>query len=207
MNNLIIVSGAAGSGKGTILAELFKKSDKFRYSVSCTTRDIRKGEADGINYFFISREEFEKRIEEGDFAEYVEYCGNLYGTSKSCIRKMQEDGNTVILEIETVGAGKMMRLMSEALSVFIAPPSYEILEQRLRGRNTESEDKIIERLTKAKDEVAIADKYDYILVNPDGMQEYAANVLYDVFCGKKIENCDILKQTPAEKNRFIKEFF
>lgn len=207
MNNLIIVSGAAGSGKGTILAELFKKSDKFRYSVSCTTRDPRNGEIDGVNYFFISREEFEKRIDEGDFAEYVEYCGNFYGTSKSYIKKMQEDGNTVILEIETVGASKMMKLMPEALSVFIAPPSYEILEQRLRGRNTETEDKILERLNKAKGEVAIADTYDYILVNPDGMQEYATDVLYDVLCKRKTEGCDILKQTSAEKKQFIKEFF
>ena len=207
MNNLIIVSGAAGSGKGTILAELFKKSDKFRYSVSCTTRDMRDGEVHGINYFFISREEFEKRIDEGDFAEYVEYCGNLYGTSKSYIKKMQEDGNTVILEIETVGAGKMMKLMPDALSVFIAPPTYDILEQRLRGRNTETEDKIIERLTKAKSEVAIADTYDYILINPDGMQERAADVLYNVFCGNKVESCKILKQTSQEKKQFIKEFF
>lgn len=207
MNNLIIVSGAAGSGKGTILAELFKKSDKFRYSVSCTTRAPRNGEVDGVNYFFISREEFEKRIDEGDFAEYVEYCGNLYGTSKSYIKKMQEEGNTVILEIETVGAGKMMRLMPEALSVFIAPPTYEILEERLRGRNTETEDKILERLAKAKGEVAIADTYEYILVNPDGMQERAAEILYDVLCGKKIENCDISKHTPEEKKQFIKEFF
>ena len=207
MTKTIIFSGAAGSGKGTVLTELFKKSDKFRYSVSYTTRKPRKGEVDGVNYFFISREEFEKRMAENDFAEYVEYCGNMYGTSRSYIRSLQDEGCNVVLEIETVGAQNMMKAMPEALSVFIAPPDYKTLEERLRGRGTETEDKILKRLAQAKNEVGIADIYDYIIINPDNMQEYVADVLYEIICGADIKKRDIVKITSEEKQSFIKDFF
>ncbi|MBQ9940241.1 MAG: guanylate kinase [Clostridia bacterium] len=202
----IIFSGAAGSGKGTVLSELFKMSDNYCYSVSYTTRTKRPGEVHGVNYFFITREEFENRIQENDFAEYVEYCGNMYGTSRSYVKSLQMKGKSVVLEIETVGARNMMSAMPEAISIFIAPPSYSVLEKRLRGRGTETEDKIIKRLNRAKDEVNIAGLYDYIIVNPDGQQERVAEAINDICNGKQPDG-EIVKGTPEQKQEFINQFF
>lgn len=205
MSNLIVVSGAAGSGKGTVLGELFKMSDTFRYSVSFTTRSPRPGEENGVNYFFVTREEFEKRIEDGDFVEHVEYCGNCYGTSRSYINKLRGDGYDVILEIETVGALNVMKAVPQNISIFLAPPSYTVLESRLRGRGTESEEDIKKRLARAKEEIRIACEYDYIVLNRDGEIERAANAILDICRGVPVMD-ETVKHTNEEKLQFINSF-
>ena len=205
MSKLIVVSGAAGSGKGTVLSELFKMSDKFRYSVSFTTRKPRPGEVDGVNYFFVSREEFDQRVKNGDFVEYVEYCGNCYGTSKSYISLLREQGYDVVLEIETVGALNVMKAMPDCTSIFLAPPTYTVLEERLRGRGTETEADITKRLARAKEEIQIASEYEYIVLNRDGEILCAAQAIYGI-CNDRIPQTDILKNTQKEKEEFIKSF-
>ena len=147
---LLVLSGSSGVGKGTIIAQVLEKRPELYLSVSCTTRAPRPGEVDGVNYYFISREEFQTRIERGEFLEYAEYVGNYYGTSMTVIREKLEKGVDVLLEIEVQGAAKVRERMPEAASVFIVPPSFEELAQRLRGRGTDSEEKIQKRLETAR---------------------------------------------------------
>lgn len=203
MGNIIVVSGAAGSGKGTVLGELFKMSDSFRYSVSFTSRKPRPGEVDGVNYFFVTREEFEERIKNGDFAEHVEYCGNYYGTSASYIRSLRDQGYNVVLEIETVGALNMMKAFPDSISIFLAPPSYTVLEQRLRGRGTETEGDIQKRLSRAKEEIQISQHYKYIVLNRDGEMLRAAQKILDI-CNRNAVSDDIL--ISGDKQEFINTF-
>ncbi len=205
MSKLIVVSGAAGSGKGTVLSELFKISDKVRYSVSFTTRKPRPGEKDGVNYFFVTREEFEKRVSCGDFVEYVEYCGNCYGTSRSYIQSLMDQGFDVVLEIETVGALNVMKAMPDNTSIFLAPPTYTVLERRLRTRGTETEEDILKRLSRAKEEIKIAEKYDFIVLNRDGEIQRAAMKIADI-CRDTAQEDDILIKDKIRKEEFIKSF-
>ena len=203
MSKIIVVSGAAGSGKGTVLNELFKLSDSFRYSVSFTSRKPRPGEVDGVNYFFVTREEFEKRIQNGDFAEHVEYCGNYYGTSSSYIRSLRDAGYNVVLEIETVGALNIMKAVPDSVSIFLAPPSYTVLEQRLRGRGTETEEDIQKRLSRAKEEIQISKNYEYIVLNRDGEMLRAAQKILDI-CNDNAVSDEIL--ISEQKQEFINTF-
>ncbi len=161
---LFVISGPSGSGKGTLLKELVKEGGKIRYSVSATTRAPREGEVEGKNYFFVSREEFEHKIATGEMLEYTTYCGNYYGTPRSFISKTLEEGFDVLVEVETEGALNLMQ-QEEALFIFIMPPSLEELERRLVGRNTEKPEVIRARLQTAVEEIRLADRYDYIVVN------------------------------------------
>lgn len=169
---LIVVSAPSGCGKGTILGEILK-DDKFYYSVSATTRSPREGEQNGVNYHFITREDFEERIKNNAMLEYAEYCGNYYGTPKKEIEEMREMGKNVLLEIEVQGAMKVREICPDALFVFILPPSVNELERRLRKRGTETDEVIAERVSQAKGELAFAEKYDYVVVN---------NALEDAIC-------------------------
>lgn len=162
---LLVLSGSSGVGKSTIIAQVLEKRPDLYFSVSCTTRAPRPGEVDGVNYCFISREEFQKRIERGEFLEYAEYVGNYYGTSMTVIREKLEKGVDVLLDIEVQGAAKVRERMKDAASVFIVPPSFEELAQRLRGRGTDSEEKIQKRLETARQEAKEIENYDYIVVN------------------------------------------
>ena len=161
---LIVVSGPSGCGKGTLLAEILK-SDKFFYSVSATTRNPRPGEADGVNYHFLSKERFEELIAQDGVLEYAEYCGNYYGTPKKPVEDMLSEGKHVILEIEVQGAMKIMEKCPEAIFVFILPPSLKELRRRLNKRGTETEDVIEKRLSEAAGEIKQAYKYDYTVIN------------------------------------------
>jgi len=170
---MIVVSGPAGSGKGTVNAHLLDSGD-FVYSVSATTRAPRPGEIDGVNYHFVTKENFEERIAAGDMLEYTEYCGNYYGTPKSEALKVLESGKNLILEIEVEGAMNVKRAYPDAILIMLLPPSYETQESRLRGRGTETEEKIQLRLARAREEVAMLPKYDYIVYNEDAKDLEAA---------------------------------
>ena len=161
---LLVVSAPPGCGKGTILGEILK-DDSFYYSISATTRAPREGEQDGVNYHFITKEEFEQRIAQGGMLEYAQYCGNYYGTPKKEVEQMREAGRDVILEIEVEGAMKVRALCPDAVFLFIAPPSVEELRRRLNKRGTEAAEVIEERVSQASRELSYADRYDYIIVN------------------------------------------
>lgn len=163
---LIVLSGPSGVGKGTVRKSLFEREDhNLVYSISMTTRKPREGEVDGKDYFFVSREEFEKRIKEDKFLEYAEFVGNYYGTPVDEVNKQIELGNEVVLEIEVQGALQVREKVKNAIFVFIAPPSLDALYSRLKGRGTESEEVIKQRIEKAKKEINLAYKYDYIVIN------------------------------------------
>lgn len=161
---LLVVSAPSGCGKGTILGEILK-DDSFYYSISATTRVPREGEQDGVNYHFITKEEFEQRIAQGGMLEYAQYCGNYYGTPKKEVEQMRDAGRDVILEIEVEGAMKVRALCPDAVFLFIAPPSVEELRRRLNKRGTEAAEVIEERVSQAARELSYADRYDYIIVN------------------------------------------
>ncbi len=181
---MLVISGPAGSGKGTVCRHLFETGD-YVYSVSATTRAPRPGEEDGINYHFITREEFLGRIGSGDMLEYTEYCGNFYGTPLREAQEVLASGKNLILEIEVEGAANVKRLYPDAVLVLLLPPSFAVQEQRLRGRGTETEEKIRERLQRTREEIAIADFYDYVVLNHDGKDTEAAE---DIMAIVRAEN-------------------
>lgn len=164
---LIVVSGPAGSGKGTVNAKLLA-SPEYAFSVSATTRPPRPNEANGKNYWFISREEFEGRIARGEMLEYTEYCGNYYGTPKKEAEEVLASGRNLILEIEVEGAMNVKRLYPEAVLIMLLPPSFAVQEARLRGRGTETEETILARLSRTREELKCLSSYDYIVVNREG---------------------------------------
>lgn len=179
MNNngvLLVVSAPSGCGKDTIIAEVLKKFDDAFLSVSMTTRPMRPGEAEGVNYYFVSQHEFEEKIDCGEMLEYARYGSNYYGTPAGPVRKLLEEGKTVILIIEVQGAGNVKRMFPEACNIFIIPPSFEILEKRLRGRGTDDDESIIKRLDIAKDELARAIEFDYIVEN-DVLEEAVEDII------------------------------
>ena len=178
---LFVFSGPSGVGKGTLKAKLFEEfADRIAYSVSATTRGPREGEVDGKDYLFISRQEFERRVKNNEFLEHAEFAGNCYGTPRAYVEKLLDSGMNVVLEIDVQGALQVMKSMPDCFSVFILPPSFEELEHRLRGRGTETEEKVRERLETAKRELPYAPQYDYQIVN-GGDIEAAYQSLREVF--------------------------
>lgn len=161
---LIVFSAPSGCGKGTMLAEILKDSN-FYCSISATTRNPREGEKDGVNYYFLKKEDFEKKIADNEFLEYACYCDNYYGTLVSEVENKLNEGINVILEIEVQGAMKIRRLRPDALFIFISPPSVDELRRRLRKRGTESEDVIEKRVAQAERELKFVSEYDYNIVN------------------------------------------
>lgn len=167
---LIIMSGPSGVGKGTIREELMKKDDlNLHYSVSMTTRGMRPGEVNGREYYFVSREEFDRNIKNDNLLEWAEFVGNRYGTPRDKVEQMRNEGKNVMLEIEVNGTAQVLNKVHDegVISIFIAPPSLEELEKRLRGRGTESEEVIKSRVAKATQEFGFKDQYKYIVVNDD----------------------------------------
>ena len=177
---LIIFTGPSGVGKGTMLTDFFKKVDnKIVYSISNTTRAPRDGEINGMHYFFIPKEEFEKMINENQFLEYACYSGNYYGTNKKFVEEKIKEGKSVLLEIELQGALQVMEKCPDAVTIFIKPPTFEELENRLRGRHTETEEAIQKRLNAAKEEIKNANKFHYVIEND--IIESAVDKLIEIY--------------------------
>ena len=164
---LLVISGFAGTGKGTLVHELLERYDNYALSVSATTRNPRPGEIDGVHYFFKTKEEFEQMISENKLIEYASYVENYYGTPKDYVQQQLENGKDVILEIEIQGALKVKEQFPDTLLLFMVPPSAEVLEARLRGRGTETDDVVRKRLHRAVEEAEYIQKYDYLIVNDD----------------------------------------
>ncbi len=164
---LFVLSGPSGAGKGTVRKEVFRRVEGLFFSISCTTRSPRPGEVDGVDYRFISREDFVRRIEAGEFLEWAEVHGNLYGTLWSDVENTLSSGRDVVLEIDVKGAFQVMKRCKDTVSIFLAPPSTEELERRLKNRGSEDEVTIALRLKNALSEMAEADKYDHLVVNDD----------------------------------------
>ena len=173
---LIVLSGPSGVGKGTILKEVMKdESLKLAFSISMTTREKRKGEVDGVNYFFVSKDEFEQAVKDGKLLEYAEFVGNYYGTPLEYVEKLRNQGINVILEIEVQGCMQVQEKEPGALTIFIVPPSMEELESRIRGRKSEPEEIIQQRLAKAEKEMEMLNRYKYVVCNDD--VELAADII------------------------------
>ena len=162
---LVVLSGFAGSGKGTIIKELMNRYDNYALSVSATTRAPREGEVEGVHYFFKTEEEFKKMIAQGELLEYANYVGNYYGTPREYVRQQLAAGKNVILEIETEGALNIKRAYPDAVLVFVMPPSVEEIHNRLKNRGTETDEVIDKRMRKAGLEITVVDRYDYLMIN------------------------------------------
>lgn len=162
---LFVISGSSGVGKGTLLQGLLKNNSDMILSISATTRKPRNGEKDEVNYFFVTKEEFQKEIENNEFLEWAEFNGNFYGTRQKYVEKKLNEGKNLILEIETRGAFQIKKKLPDTVLIFILPPSLEELEKRLRGRNTEDEETILGRLHEAFREIECSKDYDYKIVN------------------------------------------
>ena len=194
---LFIISGPAGSGKGTVVKALLAKHPEVKLSISMTTRQPRPIETPDVDYYFVAREGFEDRIAKGEMLEYAEYNGNYYGTPKIPVLDSMEKGSDVILEIEVEGAMQIKRAFPEAIAIMLTPPNRETLEARLRGRGTETEENIIKRLNKAKLEITYLPKYDYSVINEDDGVEKCADLVYSIMQAehsKTVHTKEIMKK-------------
>ena len=172
---LLVISGFSGVGKGTVVHRLLERYPNYKISISATTRQPRNGETEGVHYFFLTRESFEKMIEQQELLEYAEYVDHYYGTPKKYVEENLDAGNHVILEIEAQGALQIKQKMPETILIFLLPPSAEELKRRLLGRNTESGEVILKRLEKAAEETKALNNYDYFVVN-DQVDDCAVNI-------------------------------
>lgn len=180
---LIVISGPSGCGKDTVVKEVLKNNDKAWLSVSCTSRKPRPGEINGKDYYFLTNEEFEKKIEEGNFLEYAKYTDNYYGTPRDIIKGKLDQGIDVILVIEIQGALKIKEMLKETVFIFILPPTMRELKKRLEGRNTETKEKITKRFKTAYKELNEVTKYNYVVINDE--VEYAANKVNAILLSEK----------------------
>jgi guanylate kinase len=164
---LVVVAGPSGSGKSTLLKRLLAEFPRFAFAVSCTTRAPRAGEQEGRDYYFLAGAEFERRVEAGEFAEWEAFFGNRYGTLKAEIERLRQAGRHVVFDLDVKGALNLKALYPEALLVFVEPPSLAVLERRLRGRGSESEEQVALRLSRSREELALAPRFDVRVVNDE----------------------------------------
>lgn len=195
---LIVISGPAGSGKGTVDARLLQ-SDEYAFSVSATTRAPRPGEINGKNYHFITREEFERRIRDGEMLEYTTYCGNYYGTPLKETTEALESGRNLILEIDVTGAKNVKKIYPDAVLIMFLPPSFAVQEARLRGRGTESEDIILARLEHTRTELPQIDAFDYVVYNYDHGEDRCADDIRSIV---RAEKCAVRRHKDAATSYF-----
>lgn len=195
---LVVLSGPSGAGKGTLCAHL-REQIELSYSISATTRDPRPGEVDGVNYFFMERDEFKEKIKQDGFLEWAEVYGNFYGTPKDYVDQMIAEGKDVMVEIDPQGAKQVKLRNNDAVLVFIMPPSYQELENRIRGRGTETEEQIERRLGGAIQEINTLTAYDYVIVNDD-----IDEAVYDLRSIINAEKCRV-KRNSGIPIKFIEE--
>ncbi|MBR5586925.1 MAG: guanylate kinase [Clostridia bacterium] len=182
---LMVVSGPAGVGKGTVCKQFLKDNPQVKLSVSATTRSPRPGEQHGREYYFLTKEEFEEKIKTDNLLEYVCFVGNYYGTLKSAVEEKLSAGEDVLLEIEVEGAMNVKKKFPDSVLVFVLPPSFEELKNRLIGRGTETPEVVEKRLTRAKEEFLCAENYDYVILNDT--VEAAADRLYTILSAEKLK--------------------
>ena len=176
---LFILSGPSGVGKGTVREAILSNGNiNLTYSISMTTRLPRNGEIEGVHYYFVSKEFFENAIRNNEFLEYASFVGNYYGTKKSTVDELLNKGINVLLEIEVQGAKQVMKKCPDAIAIFMVPPSFEELEKRIRGRRSEPEDIVYQRLSKAKSEMELSKNYKYVVVNDT--VEKASQAIIDI---------------------------
>lgn len=183
---MFIITSPSGGGKGTLIKEILQTMENISYSVSFTTRKAREGEVHGKDYFFVSPDEFENLIRQGDFLEYANVHGNFYGTLQRQVKMETESGRDIILEIDVQGAESVKAKMPEAVSVFILPPSYEVLRRRLTARQTESEADLQLRLSNAKSEVKYYKQFDYVIINEE--KDRAVENLKSVIAAERLRS-------------------
>jgi len=191
----IVFSGPSGAGKDTILKRLLETNADYRLSVSATTRAPREGEVDGKDYHFITKEKFQNMLKNDELLESAEYCGNCYGTPSGPIRSWQAEGHDVILEIEVQGGSQIKTKCPDCVSIFILPPSMEVLEQRLRDRGTEADEVIQKRMMRAQKEIEEAVHYDYCVINDT--VEKAVDEINQIICAEKhkvYRNADFIER-------------
>lgn len=188
-NILIVVAGPSGVGKGTVCAKLFEEMETLEFSVSATTRKPRAKEVHGVNYFFVNNDRFDEMIDNGEFLEHADVFGYKYGTPKDYVMQKLESGNDVLLEIDVQGAMMVMQNYPDALFIFILPPSMESLKERLVNRATETDKQLKIRLNKAKEEIAFAKKFDYVVINENVPAAY-----------EEVKSIIISEKCKAERN-------
>ena len=200
---LIVVSGFSGSGKGTIMKELLSRyPDTYALSISATTRSPREGEVDGREYFFVSKDEFEKMIAKGELIEYAKYVENYYGTPRDYVEKKLDEGRDVILEIEIQGALNVKKMFPDTLLLFVTPPSADELKKRLVGRGTETMDVIRSRMERACEEADGMENYDYLIINDD--LDRCVEEMHSIIQGehrRSSRNCEFMKEIKQDLER------
>lgn len=196
---LFVVSGPAGSGKGTVVSELVSAHEDVSLSVSATTREPRPTDVDGVQYHFITEDEFEKKISNGEMLEYTLYCDHHYGTLLKEVTDALDNGKDIILEIEVDGAMQVKNKIENAVTIMLTPPDGETLERRLRSRGTESDENIEKRLRRAKEEITLMPEYDYSVVNEDGGAKECAELIYSIIRAERAKT----KYTQSIIKKFI----
>ena len=202
---LIVVSGFSGAGKGTLMKELLKNYDNYALSISATTRNPREGEVDGREYFFKTKEEFEKMIAKDELIEYAKYVNNYYGTPRAYVEEQLEAGKDVILEIEIQGALKVKEKFPETLLLFVTPPNADILRGRLIGRGTETMEVIESRMQRAAQEAEGMDAYDYLIINDD--LDICVREMHEIIVGehrRTFRNKEFINQIKKELQSDVK---
>lgn len=201
---LLIISGFAGSGKGTIVKKLLSDYDSYAVSVSATTRAPRPGEEEGRDYFFVTKEKFEEMIANDEFLEYAQYVDNYYGTPRKYVNRMLDEGRDVILEIEQQGALQVKAKRPDALLMFVMPPSVQEIYNRLKKRGTETEEVIMKRMRQGAREAGVIEDYDYLIINDD-LDECVINVHDTVRCSKYAtgRNKALIDKVKSQFNDFL----